>query len=107
MFLPLIRGFSGWGPGLAELLSPPTPEAGESRGRLPLQFRRGGTPAFHLGQSLPFRARVSPNTTQNRSLKSCQRPWALEFSLFTSVNFGPAFFPDDRELLGRVCNSFD
>lgn len=41
MLLPLSYAVLYWGggPDLADLLSPPTPEATESRGRLPLQFR--------------------------------------------------------------------
>lgn len=70
MLLPLGTGFfSGRGLSLAGLLSPPTPEAAQSRGRLPLQFRERG-PISPWTVSPPFLARVDPNTTQNRSLKS-------------------------------------
>lgn len=64
MQLPLGMSFfffSGRGLILADLLSPPTPEAAQSRGRLPLQFReRGQISPWTVTPSL---ARVSPNTT--------------------------------------------
>lgn len=43
MQLPLGTSFfSGRGLTLTDLLLPPTPEAAQSRGRLPLQFRERG-----------------------------------------------------------------
>lgn len=57
MLLPLGTAFSP-GPGAGERFSPPTPEAAESRGRLPLQFRERGARQISLWTAAPLLATV-------------------------------------------------